>query len=239
MTGSSFGRSNSSVRNKKEALQDSIKRVWSTPGCPVMTPCELGLPLQQWAAVGQQLHRQLSAEVHGGPPFEPSCASGGHQHPRLTGCLSTTSHHRDIYRADHSLTNRQVSRTARPAADPSFSTTIRSSLDCKPTPDVNKYCYICVILRLSLRTIVQHPTHWMHSIQQTGKLWVILNILNSLTVSQLCTKCNNLIPGIVTACRCGVESGKLLYSSTFGHVPTCVYMSYRPNDSFVPEQQRK
>jgi len=30
-----------------------------------------------------------------------------------------------------------------------------------------------------------------------------------------------------------------MYSSTFGHVPTCVYISHRPNESFVPEQQRK
>jgi hypothetical protein len=53
------------------------------------------------------------------------------------------------------------------------------------------------------------------------------------------TWCDNLIPGIVPACRWGVASGKLVYSSTFGHVPTCVYMSHRPNESFVPEQQRK
>jgi len=53
------------------------------------------------------------------------------------------------------------------------------------------------------------------------------------------TRCYNLIPGIVAACRCGVESGKLVYSSTFGHVTTCVYMSHRTNESFVPEQQRK
>jgi len=31
------------------------------------------------------------------------------------------------------------------------------SSDCT-TFDINKYCYICVILRLSLRTILQHPT---------------------------------------------------------------------------------
>ena len=30
-----------------------------------------------------------------------------------------------------------------------------------------------------------------------------------------------------------------MYSSTFGHVPTCVYMSHKPNESFVPEQQMK
>jgi hypothetical protein len=53
------------------------------------------------------------------------------------------------------------------------------------------------------------------------------------------TWCDNLIPGIVAACRWGVESGKLVYSSTFGRVPTCVYMSHRPKESFVPEQQRK
>jgi len=55
----------------------------------------------------------------------------------------------------------------------------------------------------------------------------------------LSTRCDNLILGIVAACRWVVESGKLVYSSTFGHVPTCVYLSHRPNESFVPEQQRK
>jgi hypothetical protein len=53
------------------------------------------------------------------------------------------------------------------------------------------------------------------------------------------TWCDNLIPGIVATCRWVVESGKLVYSRTFGHVQTCVYMSYRPNDLFVPEQQKK
>ena len=47
------------------------------------------------------------------------------------------------------------------------------------------------------------------------------------------SKCNNLIPGIIVACRWGVESGQLVYSSTFGHVPTRIYMSHRPNKSFV------
>jgi hypothetical protein len=36
---------------------------------------------------------------------------------------------------------------------------------------------------------------------------------------KLYTWCDNLIPGIVTACHWGVESGKLVYSSTVGHVP--------------------
>jgi hypothetical protein len=53
------------------------------------------------------------------------------------------------------------------------------------------------------------------------------------------TRCNNLIPGIVAAFRWGVESGKLVYSSMFGHIQICVYMSHRPNELFVPEQQRK
>jgi len=53
------------------------------------------------------------------------------------------------------------------------------------------------------------------------------------------TRCDNLIPGIVAACRCGVEPGKLVYSSTSGHVPTCVYTSHSLNESFVPESQRK
>jgi hypothetical protein len=49
-------------------------------------------------------------------------------------------------------------------------------------------------------------------------------------------RCDNLIPGMATACYMGVESGKLVYPSTFGHVPTCVYMSYRPNKSFIPKK---
>jgi hypothetical protein len=53
------------------------------------------------------------------------------------------------------------------------------------------------------------------------------------------TRCDNLLPGMAAACRWGVESGKLMYPSTFGHVPTCVYMSHRPNEPFVPKQQKK
>jgi hypothetical protein len=44
---------------------------------------------------------------------------------------------------------------------------------------------------------------------------------------------NYLNPGIVAACHWGDESGKLVYSSMFGHVPTCVYVSHRPNESFA------
>jgi hypothetical protein len=43
---------------------------------------------------------------------------------------------------------------------------------------------------------------------------------------------------MATACRLGVESVNLMFPSTFGDVPT-VYMSYGPNESFVPKQQRK
>jgi hypothetical protein len=57
--------------------------------------------------------------------------------------------------------------------------------------------------------------------------------------SAVCTRYDNLIPGIIAACRWGIESGKLMYPSTFGYVPAFVYMSHRPNDSFVPKQQRK
>jgi len=67
----------------------------------------------------------------------------------------------------------------------------------------------------------------------------ILVIYNKLSAILCCTRCDNLIPRIVAACRWSVESGKLVYSGMFGHVPTCVYMSHRPNESFIPEQQRK
>jgi hypothetical protein len=49
------------------------------------------------------------------------------------------------------------------------------------------------------------------------------------------TWCDNLIPRIVARVLSQANS----YSSTFGHVPTCIYMSHRPSESFVPEQQRK
>jgi hypothetical protein len=52
------------------------------------------------------------------------------------------------------------------------------------------------------------------------------------------TRCDDLIPGMAEVCCWAVELGKLTYASTFGHVPTCVYMSHRPNDLFVPKQQR-
>jgi hypothetical protein len=48
---------------------------------------------------------------------------------------------------------------------------------------------------------------------------------------------NKLIAGMAAACRWAVESGKLMYPSTFGHVPTSVYMSHRLNEPFVPKQR--
>jgi hypothetical protein len=39
---------------------------------------------------------------------------------------------------------------------------------------------------------------------------------------------------MAAACRWAVESGKLMYPSTFGHVATCVYMSCTPSDPFLP-----
>jgi hypothetical protein len=53
------------------------------------------------------------------------------------------------------------------------------------------------------------------------------------------TRYEDLIPRIVALRHWGFELGKLMYSSRFGHVPTCVYMSYRSNELFVPEQHRK
>jgi hypothetical protein len=49
-----------------------------------------------------------------------------------------------------------------------------------------------------------------------------------------CTRSDNLILGMAASCRWGVESGKLMYPSTFGHVPTCVYMSRNRGSSTCP-----
>jgi hypothetical protein len=53
------------------------------------------------------------------------------------------------------------------------------------------------------------------------------------------TQGDNLISEMAAACCWGVESGKVMYPSTFGHASTCIYISYRPNKLFVPKQQRK
>jgi hypothetical protein len=71
----------------------------------------------------------------------------------------------------------------------------------------------------------------------TSLLWEFIVLVKIQVLTY--TRSNNLIPGMATACRSGVESSKLMYPSTFGHVPTCIYMSHRPNESFVPKQQRK
>jgi hypothetical protein len=52
-------------------------------------------------------------------------------------------------------------------------------------------------------------------------------------------RCYNLIPGMAATFHWGVESCKLMYPSTFGHISTGIYMSCRPNESFVPKQQKK
>jgi hypothetical protein len=65
------------------------------------------------------------------------------------------------------------------------------------------------------------------------------NIFTFYMLLYACTRSDNLIPGMAAACRWGVESGKLMYPSTFGHVPACVYMSHRLNESFVAQQERK
>jgi len=73
-----------------------------------------------------------------------------------------------------------------------------------------------------------------HSAEKSLKKNVLVYSTNQIHLIQY-TRCDNLIPGIVAAYRWGVGSGKLVYSSTFGHVPTCIYVSLRPNESLVPE----
>jgi hypothetical protein len=63
--------------------------------------------------------------------------------------------------------------------------------------------------------------------------------LKDLREKFIVKRCDNLIPGMAAVCRLGIVSGKLMQLSTFGHVPTCVYMSYSPNEQFAPKQQRK
>ena len=46
---------------------------------------------------------------------------------------------------------------------------------------------------------------------------------------------DNLIPDVTAACHYSDESVKYLYPSTSGHVPTSVFMWYKPDESFVAE----
>jgi hypothetical protein len=58
----------------------------------------------------------------------------------------------------------------------------------------------------------------------------IAAIYSDIYKKAISTWSDNVIPGMVTAYSWGVEPGKFMYQSTFGHVPTCIYMSYRPNE---------
>jgi len=70
----------------------------------------------------------------------PAVHQAVHHHPRLTGNFSTTSHRRDVDRADQSLPIRQEGfHTTRPAVDQNYITKIKSSPDC-----TTKYIYVCV-----------------------------------------------------------------------------------------------
>jgi hypothetical protein len=53
------------------------------------------------------------------------------------------------------------------------------------------------------------------------------------------TRCDNLIPGMAAVCCCDVQSSKLMYTITFIRFSTCVYMGYKPNETFVPKQKRR
>jgi hypothetical protein len=44
---------------------------------------------------------------------------------------------------------------------------------------------------------------------------------------------------MASKCHWGAELGKLMNTGMFGHDSTCVYMSYRPNESSVPKQQQQ
>jgi hypothetical protein len=76
------------------------------------------------------------------------------------------------------------------------------------------------------------------SLEERSVSWE-LRVSAVILRKKMCTRCDNLIPGMTAACRWSVESGKLMHPSTFGHVPTCVYTSHRQNESFVPKQQKK
>jgi hypothetical protein len=52
-------------------------------------------------------------------------------------------------------------------------------------------------------------------------------------------KRNILSPEMSVACLWSVESGRFMCLSTFGHVPICIYMSYRPIEQSVPKPLSK
>jgi hypothetical protein len=73
---------------------------------------------------------------------------------------------------------------------------------------------------------------------------ILLRYIRSLTY-----RSDNLIPGMVATYRWGVESSKLVYpitfrhrlnrfQSTFGHIPSWRVHERRPNETFLPMQQR-
>ena len=118
----------------KEARQDYIKTGDATPDCPATMPRAPGTQLLIRTYSKQPPANNCTD--HSLPRFtvvlcsSPAVHQAVHRHPRLTGRFSTTSHRRDVYRADQSRPIREVFHTTRPAADLSYITTIESSPDC-------------------------------------------------------------------------------------------------------------
>jgi hypothetical protein len=102
-------------------------------------------------------------------------------------------------------------------------------------PDLQKMCFFLqylsetfLILRIIRRDITIHAHRSSCTVSVT--LLRFFNENRIFWTDFRNMRCDNLIPGIVAACRWGVESGKLVYSCTFGHVPSCVCMNHRQNE---------
>jgi len=145
---------------KKEALQDYIKIVGSTPGCPIMTPRGLGLPLHTVSS-----RRPTTAPA-------TSCRNSPRPSGQAQPCIKRYTITRGWPDASprHHTAETPTERTSRFPSGRFF--TLHALLQTRtiprplsrlqtvqPTLDINKYPCVCVILRFSLRTILQRPTY--------------------------------------------------------------------------------
>jgi len=154
---SSFGRSNLPVTHQEGSSTRHFKTGDTTPDCPATMPCGPGSPppIPPYSPQPTTAPATSCGDSPWPSPHKPSRASRGTPSPAAD------------WRLLHDIAPQRRQPSGPVAPHPAgFS---RYTPSCRPhcttTLDVNKYCYICVILRLYLWTILQHPTEHLRAME--------------------------------------------------------------------------
>ena len=169
-------REGSSARHHQDSVANArlpgLAASWTRPFPAIASPSRRPAPAPT------TLCRLSTVVLRSGP--------AAHQADSNTRGRSDAPLHRrwDIYQADQSFTNRQGSHTARPASGLRYSATIRPAPNCTTNYRCNKYCYICVILRLC--------SEQSYRIQQNGVL--VLRIVSAVSATPQLLYCQERDP---------------------------------------------